>query len=303
MTDQRMFSWREHVQSARLPSTTKLVLLTLSTHMTRMGESCFPTTRQISWECSLSRVSVMKHLGDAEKLGWIVRSAHGFAGQRWKNHEYKPAIPKDAKIVLWHESEDGIQAEKELKNCASNIDKAGQSPLPPCEKAGQGGLPPLGEAGQPHDERWSTSREKVVKEVDLRSSLAHQVGVHNDINVRGNRAETTDYLKILCEKFGYLKHRIHNAHNIEKLKVWVENQYTISEITTAVMISIEGTKKDQPPIGYVTEVLASNRQVKAKRSIRPEERPDYEAPEDRAQRMAAEDAATDAQRQEVVNAN
>lgn len=315
MTDQRMFSWREHVQSARLPSTTKLVLLTLSTHMTRMGESCFPTTRQIAWECSLSRVSVMKHLADAEKLGWITRSAHGFAGQRWKNHEYKPSIPTDAKIVLWHESEDGIQAEKDRENSVSTTEKAGQPPLPshpeggqgalpPHEKAGQAGLPPLDEAGQPPYKTWSTSRGKVVKEVDLSSSIAHQVGVHdNNISAQEGVSyptTSTQWLDWLVERFGYLKHRVHNSSNMAALASWAEFDYTIDEAVAAVLVSIESTGKDHPPIRYVTEVLHSNRLVKIPKSKAPEHKPGYESPTARAERMVAEDQAAAARRQQEV---
>lgn len=235
-----------------------------------MGESCFPTTRQIAWECSLSRKAVMKHLADAEQLGWIVRNTHGFRGQRWKNHEYKPAIPEGANIVLWHESEDGIEARKTRDNVDSIPPEGGHPRSPASEKGGHPRSPRSDEGGHPDDQRWSPSRPKVVTQGDLRSSIAHQVGVQNN-NISDGEPESlavnplatsADWLNWLVENYGYMKHRIHNASNVVFLSSWVREKYTEDEVRNAVMVAMERTGQEYPPLAYITPVIESGRKIR-----------------------------------------
>jgi hypothetical protein len=71
------FSWRWAVLlESDLPSTTKLVLLTLGCHMTEAGESCFPSVKTIAKEASLSRKAVMEHVKRAAAAGWIRVNQH-----------------------------------------------------------------------------------------------------------------------------------------------------------------------------------------------------------------------------------
>ena len=99
---QDMFNWRLAMMSDRnLAAPTKHVLLTLSTHMTAWGESCYPTIDQLVYESSLSRRAVLKHLKLARESGWIHVETHGFRGQRWRNNEYIPAQPATASVVPW----------------------------------------------------------------------------------------------------------------------------------------------------------------------------------------------------------
>ncbi len=65
--------WRERVLAdTNLPSTTRLVLLTLSV---QDGSSCHPSTRRLAKETGLSERSVITHLENAVTDGWIGRKA------------------------------------------------------------------------------------------------------------------------------------------------------------------------------------------------------------------------------------
>lgn len=88
-----MFSWRKAILKSNLPPTTRHVLLTLACHMNDAGESCFPSIRLLCEETGLSNRAVITHLQGATELGWITVGKHGFAGQRWAAHEYRPAWP------------------------------------------------------------------------------------------------------------------------------------------------------------------------------------------------------------------
>ena len=87
------YSWRQAVLKSKLQSTTKHVLVTLGCHMNDMGESCFPSIELLSDETSLSQRAVITHLDLAEKAGFIVKSKHGYAGQKWARNEYKATFP------------------------------------------------------------------------------------------------------------------------------------------------------------------------------------------------------------------
>lgn len=88
-----MFSWRKAILKSDLPPTTRHVLLTLACHMNDAGESCFPSIKLLCEETGLSNRAVITHLQNATELGWITVGKHGFAGQRWASHEYRPAWP------------------------------------------------------------------------------------------------------------------------------------------------------------------------------------------------------------------
>ncbi|HUF70684.1 MAG TPA: helix-turn-helix domain-containing protein [Longimicrobiales bacterium] len=70
---QRLFRWRELVCGPAGPekATTRHVLLTLATHMDVNGGSCYPSTRRLATETALTQRSVITHLEEAEREGWI----------------------------------------------------------------------------------------------------------------------------------------------------------------------------------------------------------------------------------------
>lgn len=93
MSQPAFFSWRKAILKSDLQPTTRHVLLTLACHMNDAGESCFPSIKLLCEETGLSNRAVITHLQKATEIGWIIVGKHGFAGQRWAAHEYRPAWP------------------------------------------------------------------------------------------------------------------------------------------------------------------------------------------------------------------
>jgi Helix-turn-helix domain len=89
-----IFEWRKAFMSPSGPeSTTRLVLLAISTHMTIEGKSAFPSYECLARETGLSTRSVGEHVRRAEAWGWL-RREEGLAGPSgWPRVLYYPAIP------------------------------------------------------------------------------------------------------------------------------------------------------------------------------------------------------------------
>lgn len=88
------FSWRGSLLKTDLPATTKHILLTLSLHVNDADERCFPSIQRLCKETGLSNRTVISHLHDAEKLGWIVTTKNTFSGQAWARNSYRLAWPE-----------------------------------------------------------------------------------------------------------------------------------------------------------------------------------------------------------------
>jgi hypothetical protein len=155
------WTWRQAFAESDLGSTTKAVLHALSLHMSPTGDSCFPSIVRLMKLTSLSRQTVCEHLDVAETAGWIVRTKHGFAGQRWKRNEYVPRWPNrnENEALAGEPFNSEEKAVKEVDHLFS-----------------EGGLPP--------DRRRSTSRQKAVKEVDSNSSVNSPVTCPEDSSLR-----------------------------------------------------------------------------------------------------------------------
>lgn len=124
-----MYDWRACVISSDLQPTTRHVLLTLSLHMDIWGKSCYPTISQIVYETGLGRSTVISHLQKAEDLGWLVKKAHGFAGQKWRNHEYECGKPEGVSAVPWSAANKQINLKKGGPAPEKNNDKGGPAPV------------------------------------------------------------------------------------------------------------------------------------------------------------------------------
>lgn len=138
------FTWRSAMASKFGPpsSTTRLVLLTLSLHMSEQGDSCFPGIDRLVDESGLSKKSVIDHIQIAEEMGWITKQErHLRSGQGWRRMEYFATIP------------DGIEAK-------IKAEKGGEPRSPPTQKGGE--RPSKG--GERHG-------EKVVNDVHLSTSV------------------------------------------------------------------------------------------------------------------------------------
>ncbi len=91
----KAWSWRHAIIKSELPATTRHVLLTLSCYMNELGEGCYPTTKTLASATGLSERAICTHLDKAHTTGWLGRKRHGFAGQKWANHEYEPSFPEE----------------------------------------------------------------------------------------------------------------------------------------------------------------------------------------------------------------
>jgi len=100
------YKWIDAVKSNAGPksSTTRLVLMMLSTHMGNNGGSCFPSIDLLARETLLSKRVVGLHLQQATMQGWLVRESRKSSGQAWRQYHYSPNIPGggdlDAKKVV-----------------------------------------------------------------------------------------------------------------------------------------------------------------------------------------------------------
>jgi hypothetical protein len=89
----KVWSWRQAILRASLESTTKLVLLALSTYMNDHGEGCYPSTTQIAHDASLTERAVFTHIRKAEMAGFLVRDKRELSGRKWASNEYRAAYP------------------------------------------------------------------------------------------------------------------------------------------------------------------------------------------------------------------
>jgi len=89
----KTWSWRQLIIKTELESTTKLVLLALSTYMNDHGEGCYPSTVQIARDTSLSERAVFVHIRKAEMAGFLIRDKRELKGKKWASNEYRAAYP------------------------------------------------------------------------------------------------------------------------------------------------------------------------------------------------------------------
>lgn len=86
-----ILKWRRGILQSGLPSTTRLVLHTLSCFMNNDGSDCYPTTAQVAEASGLSERAVCTHIAQASDKGWL-RVSVKRTGQ-WKRHQYRALWP------------------------------------------------------------------------------------------------------------------------------------------------------------------------------------------------------------------
>lgn len=91
------YKWQRAILASDLPSTTKLVLMALSTHINKETGLAFPSIRMLMKEASLGSETVVKHIGDAKEKGWIESGNHGYQDERWARKSYRPRVPVNLK--------------------------------------------------------------------------------------------------------------------------------------------------------------------------------------------------------------
>jgi hypothetical protein len=88
------WSWRHAITQSELQPLTRLVLFTLSIHMSEAGENCYPSQDLLCLETGLTPPTLRKHLKLAEKAGWIViEQAESRTKGRNRSDHYHPIFP------------------------------------------------------------------------------------------------------------------------------------------------------------------------------------------------------------------
>lgn len=91
------WTWQQAILESELPSTVKLVLLALGCYMNMVGEGCYPSTKRLAAETSLSERAVCTAVAKAQAAGWLKVKLMGFKGQKWKRNSYFPSWPQGLK--------------------------------------------------------------------------------------------------------------------------------------------------------------------------------------------------------------
>lgn len=87
-----ILAWRRAVTQSDLPSSARLVLHTLSTHMNSDGSGCRIGTRRLTSESGLARNTVLSALSKCESAGWVTV----IQGSGRATNQYEPSIPSGA---------------------------------------------------------------------------------------------------------------------------------------------------------------------------------------------------------------
>ncbi|WP_081056221.1 helix-turn-helix domain-containing protein [Burkholderia territorii] len=78
-----------------LPSTTKLVLFVIAEYANSIDDTCWPSIDEIAGRATLTARAVSKHLGVAERAGWIRRWKSRKSGRKWAHGHYRLTVPED----------------------------------------------------------------------------------------------------------------------------------------------------------------------------------------------------------------
>lgn len=117
-----VLQWRSTVFASSLPSTAKLVLLTLAEFADRNGANCWPSLPMIAKRASLNERSVRRALDDVEPLGWIQRSKKG-SERGWALSVYRLTIPDGADTGSTpQDSTSGLSVTEVRTLCHSGVD-------------------------------------------------------------------------------------------------------------------------------------------------------------------------------------
>lgn len=103
MSSMQVWSWRQAILRSTLESSTKLVLLALSTYMNDHGEGCYPSQEQVALDTSLSKRSVITHIDLAVGAGFLAKDKRKLPGRKWDANEYRASIPSDFASVAPHD--------------------------------------------------------------------------------------------------------------------------------------------------------------------------------------------------------
>jgi len=93
-----VWSWRDAIRKATVPSLTKLVLYTLSTYLSDVGDGCYPSMRTLMADTGLSNKSLATHLQNAADAGMLaIRRTRKSDGTLGRNI-YLPRFPDTCRL-------------------------------------------------------------------------------------------------------------------------------------------------------------------------------------------------------------
>ena len=96
MTDApTLLQWQRAVTDSDLPATTKLVLFVLSRYANAFDSICWPSNDTLAEKASLSVRAISKHLGIAERFGWVARWKSRRPDRQWAHGHYRLAVPSE----------------------------------------------------------------------------------------------------------------------------------------------------------------------------------------------------------------
>lgn len=172
-----ILKWRRGIMQSGLPSTTRLVLHTLSCFMNNDGSDCYPTTAQVAEASGLSERAVCTHIAQASDKGWL-RVSVKRTGQ-WKRHQYRALWPGLA--------ERGSVDEPDDNTPSGSKDDGGST-----ERGSVNGVQEASSEGAAITERGSVSHKlnKAQKEVVSTEprSVDHGANMQPELHLRGCNA-------------------------------------------------------------------------------------------------------------------
>lgn len=103
-----LFSWRSEIVDGDLPSTTRLVALTLSLHMNERGGSCFPSHATLARETALNVDTVRDHLRRLVETGWLTKDVERSSARYGTRVYYTATVPQDVNNAVETSGRGGV---------------------------------------------------------------------------------------------------------------------------------------------------------------------------------------------------
>lgn len=87
-----LFGWMRSIRDSELPSSTRLVLLTMVTWIDNTTGTCFPSLATLAQGTGLAKSTVTTHLKRAEEAGYIRRTQR-LMGRQHTSTLYQATMP------------------------------------------------------------------------------------------------------------------------------------------------------------------------------------------------------------------
>ena len=170
------FTWRSAILKSDLGSTTKLVLLVLSTYMDDHGGGAFPNVKTIASDSGLSERAVCTHIERAVDAGFIVVSKQKLPGKNWARNAYKISFPSRPDVY----QEQGADRGSVPKNAPSES-KVGRGLAGSKKQGTERGASPCGGGSKSSDSSdFETKALNEVQHQNTEGTERHAEGTERD---------------------------------------------------------------------------------------------------------------------------